>query len=151
MPIWARARTLRADPAVLLLNQCLIEWREGNLDDAEWYFQEAYELDPETVNTWDAAPVSDPIQGFGDFTAYCCSNPACGPYMTDACSVVDLDVSQRELPEETVRRELQIEIERQRELRRIYERRQDLRVEIEVTGDDNDEPAEERKVDPLRD
>lgn len=135
-----RARQVRADPTVILLNECLIEWREGSLEDAEWLFEEAYELDPETVNTWDAAPVSDPIRGFDDFTSYCCANPACGPYMVGACASAELDVVQREVPEETALRELQIEMERRRALERIYKDRQDLRVQIEV-GDDAD-PAE---------
>lgn len=127
-----RSRRMRADPAVLLLNECLLAWREGDLADAEWLFDEAYRLDPESVSTWDEAPVSSPIRGFDDFTAYCCGNPACGPYMEGACRSAEQDVAKRELPEETARRELQIEMERRRELRRIYEGRQDLRVEIEA-------------------
>jgi Tfp pilus assembly protein PilF len=126
-----RAQPLRPNPAVMDLNMALHAWRDGYLDSSRKYFQRAYRLDPEVVNTWDEAPVADPIESFEDFTRYCCWNPACGPYMADACQEQQLEVRRRELDAETVRKELIIEMERRRELEKIYQQRKELKIEVE--------------------
>jgi hypothetical protein len=51
--------------------------------------------------------------------------------MRDACRDLDLEVQEREVSEEAVLRELRIEMERTRRLRKVYEQRKELDVEIE--------------------
>jgi len=46
---------------------------------------------------------------------------------------MQLAVKGRELQDETLRQELVIEMERRRKLREIYEKRRDLRIEVEPT------------------
>lgn len=68
---------------------------------------------------------------FEDFAGYCCGSPACGPYMKNACRQLSLEVQEREISEETVRRELVIEMEQQRRLQKLYQQRKELDIEIE--------------------
>ena len=135
-----RAEQLRADPTIVEMNLCLIEWRQGRVDEATYHFEEAHHLSPETVNTWNAAPVDEPIRTFDDLAAYCCGDPACGPYMGDACKERNLDVATRELPEAVARKELLLEMERRRKLSEIYATRRDLGIDVETK-----EEAEQRR------
>ncbi len=127
----AIARKYRAPAVIVELNESLAAWRQGDMVEARDLFESAYSLDPREVNTWDEAPVADPIESFHDFTEYCCSNPACGPYMENACHDMRLEVKRREVDAETVRQELLLEMERRRRLAEIYKRRTDLEIEIE--------------------
>ena len=68
---------------------------------------------------------------FEDFAGYCCSSPACGPYMKDPCHALALDVREREVSKETVLKELRIEMEKQRRLRKVYQQRKELEIQIE--------------------
>ena len=68
---------------------------------------------------------------FEQFARYCCASPACGPYLAHACAGLDLEVTRREVSEETLLRELRLEIEKQRRLREIYGQRKELEIEIE--------------------
>ncbi len=120
-----------APPVVVELNEVLAAWRQGDQVEARDVFRSAYSLNPEFVSTWDEAPVDDPIESFGDFMAYCCQNPACGPYMEDECEEMQLEVTRREVAEETLLLELRLEMERRRRLQEIYKNRKDLSVEIE--------------------
>ena len=126
-----RARRLGAPPVVLEITGTLAAWRSGDLVEAQDLFDSAYGLNPEQVNTWNEAPVSDPIESFADFTGYCCSHVACGPYMETACMQMKHEVARRNLAAETVRQELVIEMERRRKLDEIYRGRRDLQVEVE--------------------
>ena len=126
-----RAQRLRANPAIIEINYCLAEWYDGNVDDARYHFDEAYHLSPETVNTWNAAPVDDPIRTFNDLTRYCCGDPACGPYMGERCTEQNLEIARRVIPEDVARRELVLEMERRRKLSEIYATRGDLGIEVE--------------------
>lgn len=129
---WLRkAQALGSNPAIVDLDLSLAAWRQGDLVEARDTFQSAYLFDPKAVNNWDEAPVPDPIETFEEFTAYCCSNPACGPYMEEACRQVKLEVKRREVRDETIRRELQVEMERRRQLEEIYRSRKDLKIEVE--------------------
>jgi tetratricopeptide (TPR) repeat protein len=130
------ARRYRAPPVILDLNETLAAWRQGDLVEARDNFFSAYTIGPEEVNTWNEAPVSDPIETFEDFTAYCCQDPACGPYMEKACHNLQLEVKRREVTEDLLRKELQLEMERRRRLREIYERRRDLEIEVEPPEED---------------
>ncbi len=113
------------------LIECLAAWREGDLVDARDLFDVAYGLSPQVVQVWDEAPVSAPIESFSDFTHYCCSNHTCGPHMGDACKEMNLAVKHRSLSDETIRRELEIEMKRARELREIYKGRSDVQIDVE--------------------
>ncbi len=126
-----KARRLGARGAFIDIVESLAAWRRGDLVEARDLFEQAYALNPEDVNTWDEAPVDQPIESFRDFTAYCCANHACGPHMGQACQRMQLAVKERKLRGETLRRELVIEMERRRKLREIYEGRRDLQIEVE--------------------
>ena len=126
-----KARRLGARGAFVDIVEALAAWRRGDLVEARDLFEQAYALNPEEVNTWDEAPVDQPIESFKDFAAYCCANHTCGPHMGKACQRMQLAVKERELQDETLRRELVIEMERRRKLREIYEGRRDLQIEVE--------------------
>ena len=126
-----KAEPLGPNPVVVDLNLALAAWRYGDLVEAQDLFDSAYSLDPDEVNTWDEAPVSDPIETFDDFARYCCSNPGCGPYMEVPCRQLQLEVRRREVRDETLRRELLIEMARRRRLNEIYRNRRDLKIEVE--------------------
>jgi hypothetical protein len=114
-------------------------------------FRTAAKLDPTVVRVWNDAPVSKPIRTFSDLTAYCCGSPACGPYLARACGDVELEVAQRQLPEETVLRELRIEMERRRELERIYRERKDLDIKVktpEAEASAGAQPSAEKEPHP---
>ena len=83
------------------------------------------------AETWDGAPLPQAMEDFDDFASVCCANPSCGPNMGRACKQAQLEVKRRELEEETIRQELQLEMERRRKLREIYERRRDLEITVE--------------------
>ncbi len=134
----ARARTLLdkarkqgASPAVIEMNEVLAAWRQGDYIEARDIFDGVYSLEPQVVRTWNMAPVDYPIESFEQFTAFCCGHIACGPYMADACEEMNLQVAQRQLEAETLRRELELSAERKRRLREIYEDRGDLQIRVE--------------------
>jgi tetratricopeptide (TPR) repeat protein len=110
-----KARRLGAPPVYLEITGTLAAWRSGDLVEARDMFASAYGLDPEQVNNWNEAPVSSPIESFEDFTGYCCSHVACGPYMETACKKMRLEIARRNLRDEE----------------EIYRGRKDLQVEIE--------------------
>ena len=62
---------------------------------------------------------------------------ACGPYMEDACHKLALEVNQREISKEAMLKELRIEMETQRRLKKVYEQRKELEIQVEdaPTGD----------------
>jgi tetratricopeptide (TPR) repeat protein len=114
-----------------IFNDMLISWREGDLDEARRRFAELRANDPEVLRTINMARLPEAPRRFEDFAGNCCSSPACGPYLKDACQALALDVREREISEETVLRELRIEMEKQRRLRKVYEQRKDLEIEVE--------------------
>jgi tetratricopeptide (TPR) repeat protein len=114
-----------------IFNDMLISWREGDLDEARRRFAELRANDPEALRTINLVRLPEAPRRFEDFAGYCCASPACGPYLKDACHALALDVREREISEETVLRELRIEMEKQRRLRKVYEQRKDLEIEVE--------------------
>ena len=82
------------------------------------------------IRTINVARLPEEPRSFEDFAGYCCQSPACGPYMEDACQELALDVREREISDETLLEELRIEIETQRRLRKVYEQRKELELEI---------------------
>ncbi len=116
---------------VAIFNDMLISWREGDLGEARRRFAELRESDPEILRTINMARLPEAPRRFEDFAGYCCASPACGPYLKDACHDLALDVREREISDETVLRELRIEMEKERRLRKVYEQRKDLEIEVE--------------------
>lgn len=127
----SKGERLGASPVVIELNLALAAWRSADLVEARDMFNSAYRTSPEEVNIWDVAPVPEPIESFLDFTTYCCASPACGPYMEVACKQMSLEVKRRQVRDETVLRELRIEMERRRKLEEIYRGRRELEIEVE--------------------
>jgi Flp pilus assembly protein TadD len=128
-----KARSLRAPRTDIEMLSMLAAWRADDMVEALDLFEGAYALDPEGVNRFagDAAEVPEPLTTFDEYAAYCCGNPGCGPYMEQACHRQKLAVKQREIDEETVRRELVLEMERRRKLEEIYRKRRDLEIEVD--------------------
>lgn len=118
-------------PVVLEMLDVLAEWRAGDVEVARDSFLTAYALDPSFVQVWNEAPVAEPIRSFDDFARFCCSHISCGPYLADACKAEGYEVASRGVDPEVVRQELVLEMERRRRLREIYQRRQDLEIEVE--------------------
>lgn len=138
----AKARRLGAHPVRIELNEMLAAWRRGDYVEARDLFDVAYGLDPDVVRVWNEAPVTEPIESFEDFTAFCCSHIACGPYMADACREMELEVNQRTVAAETARQELVLEMERRRKLREIYDRHGSLTVVVEEAEEPPPEASE---------
>ncbi len=126
-----KARKLRAPPVIIEMNETLAAWRTGDYVEARDLFDTAYSLNPEVVQVWNEAPVSKPIHSFKDFTRFCCSHIACGPYMENACQDLNQQVRHRSVNAETKRQELVLEMERRRRLDAIYEMHRELGIEVE--------------------
>ncbi len=114
-----------------LFNDMLIAWKRGDLAEARQCFAELQATDPELLRTINVARLPVAPRRFEDFAGYCCSSPACGPYMQDACKKLALEVHERELSKEAALKELRIEMEKRRRLQKVYEQRKELEIEIE--------------------
>jgi tetratricopeptide (TPR) repeat protein len=114
-----------------LFNDMLIAWKQGNLADARQCFAELRATDPEWLRTINDARLPQMPRDFDDFAEYCCSSPACGPYMENACKALSLEVSQREISKEAMLKELRIEMETKRRLKKVYEQRKELEIQID--------------------
>jgi tetratricopeptide (TPR) repeat protein len=114
-----------------VFNDMLIAWKGGDLEEARRCFAELQATDPEMLRTINEARLPVAPRRFEDFASYCCGSPACGPYMREACQQLALDVREREISKEAILKELQIEMEKQRRLRKVYEQRKELEIQIE--------------------
>ena len=114
-----------------VFNDMLIAWKQGDLDEARRCFADLRSNDPEVLRTINEARLPEAPQSFESFAGYCCGSPACGPYMRNACQALALDVREREISQEAVLQELRIEMEKQRRLRKVYEQRKELEIEVE--------------------
>jgi hypothetical protein len=111
-------------------NQMLIRWAEGDVEAARRYFETLRMRYPEMISTINVAPLPTTPRSFEEFAGYCCSSPACGPYLEQACTDLSLEVKRREVSKETLLKELRLEMEKQRRLRKIYRQRKELEIEI---------------------
>lgn len=116
---------------VVDFNDMLIRWKEGDLDEARSRFLSLKRNDPEMIRVINMVRLPEEPRSFDEFAGYCCGSPACGPYMRSACRALELDVREREVSEETIRRELVLEMEKARRLRKVYEQRRELQIEVE--------------------
>jgi tetratricopeptide (TPR) repeat protein len=121
----------RAPYGAVVFNDMLIAWRERDLHEARLRFAQLKARYPEMLETINVARVPRAPRNFEDFAGYCCGSPACGPYMKDACLDLSLAVQEREISEEAVLKELRIEMERARRMRKVYEQRKELEIGID--------------------
>lgn len=115
----------------VLFNDMLIRWHEGDLDGARRTFARLKRSHPDMIRTINLARLPEEPRQFEDFAGYCCASPACGPYMTHACSLLSIATEQRQLSEEATLEELRIEMERVRRMRRVYDQSKELEIEVE--------------------
>jgi tetratricopeptide (TPR) repeat protein len=114
-----------------LFNDMLIAWKRGDLAEARQCFAELQATDPDQLRTINVARLPQAPRRFEDFAGYCCASPACGPYMQEACKQLALEVHERELSKEAALKELRIEMEKTRRLKKVYEQRKELEIQIE--------------------
>jgi tetratricopeptide (TPR) repeat protein len=126
-----KARKLGSPPVYIEMIEVLAAWRTGDYTEARDLFDSALALNPEVVQVWNEAPVATPINSFEDFTRFCCSHLACGPYMENPCEDMNHEVKTRNVSAETIRQELVLEMERRRRLQGIYDSHRDLEITIE--------------------
>jgi tetratricopeptide (TPR) repeat protein len=137
----SRGERMGAAPAIVELDYCLLQWREGDIEAAQRSFYRALRFDSRVVQQWNEAPVSSPIRSFEDLTHYCCGSPACGPYLANACSSAKQEVTKHEVPAEVARRELLIEMAKRRALGTIYQQHRELDVRVKDPEKVPDETA----------
>ncbi|MCP4007742.1 MAG: tetratricopeptide repeat protein [bacterium] len=126
-----RGRKMGATHSEIERIELLAAWKSGDMVEARDIFDMAAELTPGFADTWDTAKLPKPMESLEDFAAVCCANPTCGPHMVGACKKMRREVATRELDQDTVRKQLQLEMERRRELKKIYDERKDLEIKIE--------------------
>jgi len=131
----ARSRGIPVAESELI--EALAAWKQKDLIEAKRRFAAAKELDPQRVRTWNGA---SRIETFDDMAAHCCRLRFCGPYMESACGDMNQAVAAQELEEATLLKELQLEMERTRRVREIYERRRDLDIQVDEEGESPEPP-----------
>jgi tetratricopeptide (TPR) repeat protein len=123
-----------------VFNDMLIAWKRGDLAEARQCFAELQATDPEQLRTINVARLPRAPRRFEDFASYCCASPACGPYMQDACKQLALEVHARELSKEATLKELRIEMEKTRRLKKVYEQRKELEIQVEPDATETPSP-----------
>jgi tetratricopeptide (TPR) repeat protein len=137
-----KGRRLGANPAFLELDEMLAAWRAGDFIEAEDLFENLVKLNPDLIkNQYDA----ENIETFEQFTAECCSDIACGPFMKTACAAANQRVVERKLLQETLAQQIALEKERSQRMSKVYDRLRELNIEVEekesdVNLDDVEEP-----------
>jgi Flp pilus assembly protein TadD len=129
------ARKFRGPAENIEVIESLAAWKSGDRVEAEDLFASALETNPQVLSEWNEASTGRPVESFDDFAEFCCGDIACGPYMAKACGSMKIEVEQRDVSAETVRKELQVEMERRRKLNEIYKGRKDLQIEVEKPED----------------
>ncbi len=122
------SRSRGVDEVDAKLTEVLLSWKERDLVAAKQRFDLARTISPGRVQGWNG---STEIRSFDDMAAHCCRLIFCGPYMERACGDMNQAVAVQALREETVLKELQLEIERARRIRALYERRRELQIEVD--------------------
>lgn len=123
-------------PGAVEFNRMLISWKAGDLRDAEERFHLLRQHYPQMLSTINEARLPIAPRKFEKFASYCCGSPGCGPYIKEGCAQLGLAVNERVISEEAILKDLRIEIERTRRLRKVYEQRKDLEIEV---GDPEEE------------
>jgi tetratricopeptide (TPR) repeat protein len=133
---------LGAPQGAVLFNDMLLAWREGDLPLARSHFETLRARHSEALRTINVARLAEPPRRFEEFAGYCCGSPACGPYMEVPCRALELPVEPRGVSEETVLKELRLEIERKRRLHGVYQQRKELEIDIEGEGEYEPDPED---------
>ena len=120
-------------PDRVTFNQMLIDWVEGDVAGARKRFEILRSRFPETIRTINMAPLPLTPRSFEQFAGYCCDSPACGPYLERACEELGLQVTRREVSDETLLQELRVEMEKRRRLGEIYQQHKELEIEVDMT------------------
>ena len=129
-----KGRRLGAPPVAVEYGSLLAAWRTGDLGEAEDLFELLYELDPVFIKSrWEAAVEPQEIESLEDLARRCCACVVCGSYMTWLCREMGRDPRLLERTDEQREEMLRRELERQRRLRKIYERHKDIEIAIEVS------------------
>jgi tetratricopeptide (TPR) repeat protein len=133
---------LGAPPGAVVFNDMLLAWREGDLPQARKHFETLRTRYSEALRTINVASLAEPPRRFEEFAGYCCGSPACGPYMEAPCRALELRVEPRAVSEETLLKELRLEIERERRLGGIYQQRKELEIDVEGEGEYAPDPED---------
>jgi Flp pilus assembly protein TadD len=136
-----RARRLGGPGPYVERNEMLAAWKRGDMDDARDLFGIIHDQNPDALQTWNEALVTEPIDSFEGFVKYCCGDPTCGPYMRGPCEKARQEVAEREVTLETLRREQQIARESREKLRKVYQGQREVTIE----GEEPDAPAKDAK------
>jgi tetratricopeptide (TPR) repeat protein len=122
----------------------LLAWKEKDMTEARDAFSNAAILSERFATTWDDAPLPKRLETFADFAAACCRNPTCGPHMENACKQERQEVARPNLSAQTREQLLELEAEKQKQLREIYQRRRD----VDITIDEPNAPPEKAAPKP---
>jgi hypothetical protein len=116
----------------------LMDWHAGDLAAARRSFELLRIQYPEMIRSINVALLPTVPQKFEEFARYCCASPACGPYLENACAALSLPVKHREVSNETLLRELQLEMEARRRMEEIYKQRKELEIEVQSDAAETD-------------
>jgi hypothetical protein len=141
-----KGRKLGLPPVFAETVEMLASWRQGDLVDAKDLFDLANQ-DPEAMRAWLQAEPGDlpTFTTFEEFTAYCCGSTTCGPNMVGACEQMQLEVAQREVDAETLRREREAALASQRALRETFGGRREIEIEAEQEDEEGEEAGAESR------
>jgi tetratricopeptide (TPR) repeat protein len=123
-----RGRRLGASPAQTEITELLAAWRAGDFVEAEDLFDNLKLLNPVVVKNQFG---KDDIESFEQFTAGCCEEIACGPFMKPACEAAHQRVVERQLLKETMAEQNAMEKERRERMSKVYERLRELQIDVD--------------------
>jgi Flp pilus assembly protein TadD len=145
-----RARRLRGNPALIELDEVLAAWRAGDYIEAQDTFNNLMSLNPDVVKKQYGA---ENIETFEQFTAECCEDVSCGPFMKPACAQANQRVAERKLLQETLKQQIELEKERKERMAKVYDRLREIDIQVEESEDKvdlGDEPPAQPEPEPRR-
>jgi tetratricopeptide (TPR) repeat protein len=141
----AKARERGAPLPLIEMNMVLAAWREGDYVEARDIFDDVLELNPQVAKTWNGGTE---ITSFESMAQHCCEQVSCGPFMKSSCQEMKQTVAERTLKEETLRKEVQMELDREKRSAQARERLRDLQIEVDdldsgipAAGDEGEDGA----------
>jgi tetratricopeptide (TPR) repeat protein len=136
-----KARQRGAPTPLIEMNEVLAAWREGDYIEARDIFDDVLELNPQVAKTWNGGAE---ITSFEAMAQHCCSQVSCGPFMKSSCQDMKQQVAERTLAEETRRKEVQMELDREKRAGAARERLRELQIEVDdLDSGPPPEPGEE--------
>jgi tetratricopeptide (TPR) repeat protein len=136
-----QGRKIGLHPVYAETVEMLASWRQGDLVDARDLFDLANQ-NPEAMRAWlqDDPRMPPEFETFDEMAGYCCNSSNCGPYMGDACERMHHEVKRREVAAETLRRERQAALEREKARRESFGGTRELEIEAEGQTQDDESP-----------